>query len=64
MTRGELLDAAVEAVGDELELARRLGLSLNTAARQFERWRRGEGMNFETTIALLVIAGLLEDKEV
>ena len=61
LTRAQLLDAALEAVGDdEYELAKRLGLALNTAARQFARWRREEGMNFETTIQLLEIAGLLK----
>jgi hypothetical protein len=60
MTRAELLAAALEAVdGDEFELAKRLGLDMTTAVRQFYRWRRGEGMNFETTIQLLEIAGLL-----
>ena len=61
LTRGELLDAALEAVGgDEYVLARKLGLSLSTAPRQFARWRRGEGMKFEVTIALLEIAGMLK----
>ena len=61
LTRGELLQAALDAVGgDEYALARKLGMSLSTAPRQFARWRRGEGMNFEMTIALLEIAGLLK----
>jgi hypothetical protein len=61
VTRAELLDAALEACGgDEYELAKELGLGLDSAARQFARWRRGEGMNFETTIRLLEIADLLK----
>jgi hypothetical protein len=63
LTPAELFEAALKAVeGDEYALARRLGLSLSTAPRQFARWRRGEGMRFETTIALLEIAGLLRER--
>jgi hypothetical protein len=61
VTRGQLLDGALKAVGgDEYELARRLGLNIESAGRQFARWRRGEGMNFETTLRLLEIAGWLK----
>lgn len=61
MTQAALLRAALEAVdGDKFELARRLGLSFGSAKRQFARWRNDSGMNFETTIQLLDIAGLLD----
>ena len=63
LTRAELLEAALEAVGgDEYALARQLGMKLSTAPKQFARWRHGTGMNFETTIQLLEIAGLLRDE--
>jgi hypothetical protein len=63
VTRAELLDAALKACGgDEYELAKQLELGLDSAARQFARWRRGEGMNFETTISLLQIADLLKEQ--
>jgi hypothetical protein len=60
LTRRELLEAALEAVGgDDYELARMLGMSIVSTQRQFARWRAGQGMNFDTTIKLLEIAGLL-----
>lgn len=64
MTRRDLLDMALAACGgDEAQLAQRLGMkNINTAAREFQRWRKGTGMNFERTIALLGIAGLLRDQ--
>ena len=63
LTRRELLEAALEAVGgDEYELGRLLGISVVSTQRQFARWRAGQGMNFETTIRLLEIAGLLKEK--
>ena len=63
LTRRELLEAALESVGgDEYELARMLGMSIVSTQRQFARWRAGHGMNFETTIKLLEIAGLLNSQ--
>lgn len=64
VTRKELLDRALEAVGgNEAELAQRLGIkNVNSAATEFNRYRRGESMKFERTIALLQIAGLLRDE--
>lgn len=55
----ELFQRAVEAVGEN-ELQKRLGFTLNTAARQFGRWKSGRGApNFQHTITLLDAAGLL-----
>lgn len=64
MTRKELLDAALKAVGgNEAELAQRLGIkNVNSAATEFNRYRRGESMKFERTLALLQIAGLLREE--
>jgi hypothetical protein len=62
VTPADLFAAALAAVnGDELELARRLGYTnVNSAGRQFNRWRAGKsGMDFAHTIALLEIAGWL-----
>jgi len=65
VTRKQLLDAALEAVGgNEAELAQRLGIkNVNSAATEFNRYRRGESMKFERTIALLRIAGLLREEQ-
>jgi hypothetical protein len=64
VTRKELLDAALKAVGgNEAELAQRLGIkNVNSAATEFNRYRRGESMKFERTLALLQIAGLLREE--
>jgi hypothetical protein len=66
MTRKQLLDRALAAVGgDEAELAQRLGITnVNSAATEFNRYRRGESMKFERTITLLQIAGLLDEEPV
>jgi hypothetical protein len=65
MTREALLKVALAACdGDETELASRLGFkNVNSAARQFSRWRQGKGMNFDQAMALLRVAGLLRTPE-
>jgi hypothetical protein len=64
VTRRDLLERALEACGgDEAQLAQRLGMkNVNSAAREFQRWRKGTGMNYERTVALLRIAGLLREE--
>jgi hypothetical protein len=67
MTREELFEAALEACGgDDLALARALGYAnkMNAAARTFARWRNGSGLDFEHTLKLLEIAGLLGEARI
>jgi len=57
----QLIQLAVEACGgDELELAKRLGLKLSNATTQLRRWRNGTHKpDYDTTWKLLDIAGLV-----
>ena len=65
MTPQELLQLAIEACdGEEMDLARQLGLTMTTATTQFGRWRRGETKpGYDTTMRLLELAGLLRRPE-
>jgi hypothetical protein len=65
MTREKLFEDALAACGgDELVLARALGYAgnIHSASRAFARWRKGEGLDYEHTLKLLRIAGLLSEE--